>query len=488
MSDSSDEMRVLVLEDEPSMQQLFSEILTPAGYEATVVSTIAEARAALQQHDFHLLILDRKLPDGDGVALLGRLRAEACTTPALIVTGFPSVQSAIEALGNYAADYICKPFAPDELLDKVQRIMQSSTEIFDNTYLWESFRTRFGFDNVLSRAPIVEGCYVAAAKVADSNVSVLIEGETGTGKEYLARAIHYMSKRSNKAFVPVNCGAIPETLLESELFGHEKGAFTSATSQKAGLCEMADGGTLLLDEISEMSMEMQVKLLRFLQDSQFIRLGGTKTIDVDARVIAATNADLRRAVKDGSFREDLFYRINVVPLYLPPLRERLDDILLFVHHFIKRHAADGPADSYTLSMEAVLELQRYDWPGNLRELENVIRRALLIADTGVIEAAHLMIGDAASTPNYLPALRSHAPDPRLLPDDQPSSATLPDATGVLVGLEDVEKAHILKVLGAVSNNKTRAAEILGIARKTLRAKMDRYDIPEDVALVPAPAA
>ena len=487
MPGSSEQMRVLVLEDEPSMQQVFREILGPAGYETTLVSTIAEARTVLAEQDSGLLILDRKLPDGDGVALLGELRAEACTVPALVITGYPSVQSAIEALGNYAADYLCKPFAPDELLAKVQRIMESGAEILDNAYLWESFRTRFGFDNVLSRAPIVEGCYVAAAKVADSNVSVLIEGETGTGKEYLARTIHYMSKRSNKAFVPVNCGAIPETLLESELFGHEKGAFTSATSQKVGLCELADGGTLFLDEISEMSMEMQVKLLRFLQDGQFIRLGGTKTIEVDVRVIAATNADLHRAVREGTFREDLFYRLNVVPLYLPPLRERLDDILLFVDHFISLHCAEGPAASYTLSLEAVLELQRYEWPGNLRELENVMRRALLIADSGVIEAAHLMIGAAAATPNYLSALRSHARDKRPLPDAQLTSAAFPDSTAALVDLEEVEKAHIVKVLGAVSNNKTRAADVLGIARKTLRAKMDRYDIPENVAGVPAPA-
>jgi two-component system, NtrC family, response regulator AtoC len=484
MPDGSDETRVLVLEDETSMQKVFSEILTPAGYKTKLVSSIAEARTALQQESFHLLILDRKLPDGDGVELLRRLRAESCTVPALIITGFPSVQSAIEALGEYAADYLCKPFEPEELLAKIKRIMQSSAEILDNAYLWESLRSRFNFHNVLSRSPIVEGCYVAGAKVADSSVSVLIEGETGTGKEYLARTIHYMSKRSNRAFVPVNCGAIPEALLESELFGHEKGAFTSATSKKPGLCEMADGGTLFLDEISEMSMEMQVKLLRFLQDSQLMHLGGTQSIEVDVRTIAATNADLRRAVKEGTFREDLFYRLNVVPLHLPPLRERLEDIILFANHFIKRHGAEGPAASYTLSMEAVLQLQRYDWPGNLRELENVIRCALLIADGGVIEPTHLMIGANGTMPNYLPALRSHVHEKALLDEGQKAVAHLPETPEALVDLQDVEKAHIIKVLGVVSNNKTRAAEILGIARKTLRAKMDRYEIPEEVAAAP----
>ncbi len=484
MSQGGQGASLLIVDDEPSMQQIFEGILAGNGYRLTSARTVAEARKALSEKDFALVILDRKLPDGDGVALLAELRAKDCSVPALVVTGYPSVQTAIEALGNYACDYICKPFEPDELLSKVQQITDRSAVMFENAYLWDSLRTRFGFDNVLSRDAVVEGCYVAAARVADSDASVLIHGETGTGKEYLARAIHYMSSRNSEEFVPVNCGAIPETLLESELFGHEKGAFTSATSRKPGLCELADKGTLFLDEISEMSTDMQVKLLRFLQDRHFTRLGGLKAMEVDVRVIAATNSDLQGAVADGRFREDLYYRLNVVPLHLPPLRDRAGDIVLFANHFLNRHAKEGPASSYSISVGAALELQRYDWPGNLRELENVMRRALLIADGGVIEPRHLMIGFSAAAPDYLQALRSGM---GRRGHEQQDTAGVQELyslqeIGVLTGLEEVERAHILRVLAAVDYNKTQAAEVLGIARKTLRAKMEKYNIADDARL------
>jgi len=326
---------------------------------------------------------------------------------------------------------------------------------------------------------------VAAAKVAASDVSVLIHGETGTGKEYLAKAIHYMSKRSQNDFVAVNCGAIPETLLESELFGHEKGAFTSATSQKPGLCEQAHRGTLFLDEIAEMSMEMQVKLLRFLQDQKLTRLGGVTPIEVDVRVITATNCNLQEALQAGKFREDLYYRLDVVPLYLPPLCERPEDIPLFANHFLKRYAHEGSASAYQLSSEASLMLERYDWPGNLRELENVMRRALLIADNGSIEPRHLMIGDGIGTPNYLQTLTDTSTPTSLTEADQCNMPSVPGIINkdqyMLADLETIERHHIAKVLAAVDNNKTRAAEILGIARKTLRARMVKYGIPEDIS-------
>ncbi len=496
MPDSKEQVSVLVVDDETSMQELFAEILVGSGYQVTEATTAAEAKAALAEADFDLAILDRKLPDGDGVALLGELRAAGQHLPALVVTGFPSVPTAIEALGNYACDYLCKPFAPDELLAKVKQVTEASTVVCDNAYLWQALRTRFGFDNVLSRDAVVGGCYVAAAKVAYSDVSVLIQGETGSGKEYLARAIHYMSDRNDRAFVPVNCGAIPETLLESELFGHEKGAFTSATSRKPGLCEEADKGTLFLDEISQMSMDMQVKLLRFVQDGHFTRLGGVKASEVNVRVIAATNSNLQQAVKVGKFREDLYYRLNVVPLYLPPLRERLEDIMLFAEHFLKRHAHEGSASSYSISPAARLALQRYEWPGNLRELENVMRRALLIAGSGTIEAHHLMLGASASAPDYLQALKNGSGGPDRTHGQREGMAAAEagpgEDPGALVGLEQIEKAHIERVLVAVDNNKTRAAEILGIARKTLRSKMRKYDIPDRVVApgeaVAAPAA
>jgi DNA-binding NtrC family response regulator len=484
MSEASLSASVLVVDDEPSMQHLLSGILSKQGYRLVMAANVAQARKAMEQTQFDLLILDRKLPDGDGVALLGELRAAGHDQPALVITGFPSVQTAIEALGNYACDYLCKPFEPEDLLAKVEAAIRNCSSLGENSYLWDCLRTRFGFDNVLSRAPVVEGCYVAAAKVAHSDVSVLVQGDTGTGKEYLARAIHYMSNRSDRPFVPVNCGAIPETLLESELFGHEKGAFTSATSQKPGLCEQADGGTLFLDEIAEMSMEMQVKLLRFVQDRSFTRLGGVKPQEVDVRIVAATNCNLQEAVEEGRFREDLYYRLNVVPLYLPPLRERPEDIALFADHFARRYVTESAAAGCSISPEAMLALQRYDWPGNLRELENAMRRAMLIADSGVIEPQHLMLGEAAAAPNYLQALRRprHSDAGKRSDGSLQKSAEEADQhTQPLRALDEVERSHIMQVLSEVDSNKTQAAKILGIARKTLRAKMDKYAIPDDLS-------
>ncbi len=478
MIETYEAVRILVVDDEPAMLEIICEILRRGSYDVTAANCAALARKLLQSSEFDFILLDRKLPDGDGVALLGELRAAGCMTPALIITGYPSVKTAIQALGNCACDYILKPFEADELLSKVEQIISKSAVVLDNYYLWDSLRTRFGFDNVLSRNEVVAGCYVAAAKVAHSNASVLIQGETGTGKEYLARAIHYMSDRADKPFVPVNCGAIPEALLESELFGHEKGAFTSATSQKQGLCEIADGGTLFLDEIAEMSMEMQVKLLRFLQERRFTRLGGVKPIEVNVRIIAATNAPLSQIIEAGKFREDLYYRLNVVPLFLPKLAERPDDVLIFARHFIDRHAGEGSARKYTISPNAEAILQNYAWPGNLRELENVMRRTLLIADSGRIEPHHLMLGDLSSAPNYLRAL-SRGSDEQAQPATAPRQIDIqPIADNPFRDLESLEREHIIHVLDAVDGNKTKAAEILGIARKTLRAKLDKYQIED----------
>ncbi len=320
-----------------------------------------------------LLVLDRKLPDMDGVRLLKRLRERGLASPAIIITGYPSLDSAVEALGWQAVEYLVKPFEPGQLAEVAKQAVKSPWSL-GMDFLWEALRERYGFEHEFSRSPEVQKCYIAAARVANSDAPVLICGETGVGKEYLAKAIHLMSKRARKPFVPINCAAIPEPLLESELFGYEKGAFTSAASSKPGLVEVADGGTLFLDEIGDMAPALQAKLLRFLQDGSFRRLGGREELCVDVRIIAATNQDLERLVAEGKFRADLYYRLAVVPLYLPPLRQRPEDVEAFARYFARKYA-DADME---IAPDAMERLYEHDWPGNLRELDNVIRRAVLL--------------------------------------------------------------------------------------------------------------
>ena len=365
--------RALLIEDDVDFARVIASELNREGFDTAAVPTGSDAREAVKKRPPSLLVIDRRLPDTDGVRLLAEFRREGIEAPALILTGHPSLDSAIQALGLEAADYLVKPVVPQQVAAMARGLLIAPTRIACQ-YLWERLRDDHNFDHAYSANPAVQRCYAAAARVAHSDASVLIEGETGTGKEYLARAIHLMSPRADKNVVPVNCGAVPETLLEAELFGYEKGAFTSATTRKPGLVEEADGGTLFLDEIGEMSPTMQVKLLRFLDDHTFRRLGSTQTLRADVRIIAATNRNLLQQVADGEFREDLYYRLAVIPLYLPPLRERPEDIEVFARHFIHKFGGDD----IDISDEALEKLRSHHWPGNLRELANVIRRALLL--------------------------------------------------------------------------------------------------------------
>ena len=390
-----DRPTVLVVDDDPEMLANVERIL---GELDCNLLTAADGASALTEAEGDaapdLLILDRMLPDADGVELLGHLRARGVTAPAIIITAHPSFETAVEALGLQAGHYLQKPFAPDELLSRVRELLGEREETSpgeEPDYLWQVLRERHGFEHVMSRNPQVRRAYSAAARVADTPAPVLIEGETGTGKDFLARAIHYMSDRAEKHFVPINCGSLPEQLLASELFGHEKGAFTSATQSKKGLCEVADGGTVFLDEIGEMSLDNQVKLLRFAQDLTFTRLGGTEPIEVDVRLICATNQDLQQAVEDGRFREDLYYRLAVLPLTLPPLHERPEDIepfaRFFLHKHLRRHAR-GPREISSAAMEM---LMAQSWRGNLRQLDNAIQRGLLMAHGDTLRAEDLML-------------------------------------------------------------------------------------------------
>ena len=378
----------LVVDDDPGVQQTIVAILDQGGFACQVADSGGAAYEALQDKTFDLLIIDRKLPDTDGVRLLGQIRSQGIKAPALVVTGHPSVSTAIKALQALACDYLTKPCAAEELLSKARRAVQGEVLVGENDYLWRSLATKYGWQHVMSRNRETQRAYVTAAKAAPTGAPVLIEGQTGTGKEYLARAIHYMSDRADKPLVTLNCGGFPDELLENELFGHEKGAYTSAHAAKAGLCELADGGTLFLDEIGHMSPAMQVKLLRFVEDHCFTRLGGVEPRTVDVRLIAASNQHLPEMVAAGGFREDLYYRLNVIPLVLPALCERPEDLEPFAEHFRVQFDVGGKKQ---LGPSAWAKLKAHTWPGNLRELRNVIQRAMVLADGNSIEAEDLRL-------------------------------------------------------------------------------------------------
>lgn len=374
-------LKALLVEREGEWRKAASAALAEAGFATQEAGCASEARNKAGAHGPNLVVVDHKLPDGDGVRLVKEFRLGGWEGPAVIVTGTPCVGSAVQALGLAPSEYLVKPVPPEHLAHRARQLMDPPP-VVGCDFLWETLRARYGFDHVFSSDPLVQRCYSAAARVADSSAPVLIEGETGVGKEYLAKAIHYMSGRANQPFVAINCAALPEALLESELFGHEKGSFTSASAQKRGLAEEAHLGTLFLDEVGEMSPTMQVKLLRFLEEGAFRRLGATSLTRVDVRVVAATNKNLLEEVAAGRFREDLYYRLAVIAFYLPPLRERPEDIELFARTFVARHGGEGTV----LSKEAIEKLEAHDWPGNLRELHNVVRRAVLLRRGEIITA------------------------------------------------------------------------------------------------------
>jgi DNA-binding NtrC family response regulator len=431
------------VDDDDALRAVTSEVLARDGWAVSEASDGESARGLIGARAFDLVVLDQRLPDADGVDLLEEFRRGGYHGAAILMTGYPTVGKAIAALGSAATGYLCKPVNPAALLEACRRVREGDHGSDEWEYLWGALRKRYAFHSVLSADPGTRGAYISAARVADSRATLLIEGETGTGKEYLARAVHYMSDRRDAAFVAVNCGAIPEALLESELFGHEKGAFTSATSAKRGLCEMADGGTLFLDEIGELSLAAQVKLLRFLQDRSLTRLGGVQPVQVDVRVIAATNRDLLTAVREGRFREDLFYRVAVVPLRLPPLRERPADVPLFARHFLAQARAARKGGPRDLSAEAEAILCGHPWPGNLRELHNTMQRAVLLGKGKQVEAADIQL------------IERH-----------PLAA---EGGSELLSMWEAEQRHARRVLERVGHDLEAASAILGVGVERLLA-------------------
>jgi two-component system response regulator AtoC len=433
--------RILVVDDDRASRELLARILVARGHDVLALPDGKDALVALERGPVDLVVSDIRMADVDGLQLTDRMREAAPDTPVVLVTAFGNVEGAVEAIRRGAFDYISKPYDVDAIAVVVERALRQRALVLENRALRGQVRERYRLEDVVGRSEAMLEVYKTAARVAPSPATVLILGESGTGKELVARAIHAASPRASGPFVPVDCGAIAEGVLESELFGHARGAFTGAQTSRRGLFEEAHGGTLFLDEIGDVGPALQARLLRALQEGEIRRVGANEPVQVDVRVVAATNKDLAAAVQAGRFREDLYYRLNVVTLRIPPLRDRREDIPLLLEHFAAKHG--HPQAVVTPAARDLLVAWR--WPGNVRELENVVARALALNPTGVIE------------PDALPeAMRG------------PSATPLPSvAAGERPSLAELERRYAAQVLAEQGGNKTRAAEVLGIDRKTL---------------------
>ncbi|MDH7601435.1 MAG: sigma-54 dependent transcriptional regulator [Armatimonadota bacterium] len=458
---------ILIVDDEFGMRDMLSRAFGELGYRTRTEPDGPSALRAAQEDYFDAVVLDLSMPGMNGLEVLRQLK-EHYDLPVVIITAYGSTQTAIDALRLGAYDYVTKPFELEELQTLVERAAERKRLIDENNFLRSELRKRYDFDNIIGQDPDTQRAYIIAAQVARTDATVLLLGETGTGKEYLARTIHYQSDRADKPFVKVNCAALPETLLESELFGHEKGAFTHAVARRIGRFEAANEGTIFLDEIGEMSPSVQAKLLRVLQEKQFERVGGSETISVDVRVIAATNCDLEAAVKENRFRKDLYYRLNVVSIHLPPLRKRGNDIEIFAQHFLHHYAKEMGRPAKRFSEEAMNAIRSHTWPGNIRELENAVQRAVILCNGETIRPEHLMI---QPTDHKLRLYESTQVNSRFDPEEA-GVETLP----ATASLKEVESFHIKRVLEYTKWNQSAAAQILGIDRKTLRNKIRDYKL------------
>src|SRR5947209_15445722 len=453
--------RILIVEDnETAGRQLQKFLQLDAEIEVDVTSNGEKAIQALSENNYSIVVTDLRMPRMDGMELIKQVQRRGLPVTVIVTTGHGSIDEALQAIRMGAYDFLTKPIDVENLRLVVQRALRERHLKDEVAYLRDQLKTRFSFQNIISKNPHMHSVFELISNVAHTNTTVLIEGETGTGKEQVARAIHQASQQRTGPLIPVNCAALPETLLESELFGHEKGAFTSAVGQRRGRFEMADGGTIFLDEVGDVPATMQAKLLRVLQERRFERVGGTESIEVDVRVIAATNRSLRRLVKQGKFREDLYYRLNVVKIDLPPLRDRAEDIPLLATHFMEKYARQG-GPAHQISPEAMEVLLHYRWPGNIRELENAIERACVTCRDGVIRPEDLP-GE--------PLVPQTPKQPFNLDLDRPLPELLRDLTA------DIEQQYIQKALTKTHGNIGRCAKICGLSRRSISAKIAEYKI------------
>jgi len=469
--------RILIADDEDSLRWVLEKGLRQAGYDVTSVKDGAAAIRAVEDEPFDLVFLDVRMPGMDGLTALGKMRERRPGACVVVMTAHGTMETAIQAMQRGAYDYLTKPFDIDEVLLLAQRALEAGRLTQEVARLKTGMQEVREFSALIGRHPRMQDVYKTIGRIAGSDVTVLLRGESGTGKELVARAIHHYSRRAGRPFVAVSAAAIPGTLLESEMFGHERGAFTDAKDRRLGKFELAHGGTLYLDEIGDMPLDLQAKVLRALQERTIERLGGQESIRVDVRVLAATNRDLEVAMRDGKFREDLYYRLNVVTLNLPPLRERRRDIPLLVEHFLAKHAPE--LGERGVAPEALDRLVGYEWPGNVRELENVVQRAMVMATSGVVLPEHLPIGPVSAAASVaVDASLEEIVERKLLECvrglREHASANLYD---LMIAL--VEKPLLRAVLRETAGNQVRAAQILGINRNTLRKKLTEHGIDPD---------
>ncbi len=451
---------ILIVDDEKHYPYILGEIIQEEGYTPFAASNGVEALDILKNEFIDLVLTDVKMPGMDGIELLSRIKEINPDLPVIVMTAYGSVEKAVEAMQQGAYTYILKPFENETLLTHISKALSIYRIVQENSMLREAVTSRFGFGSIIGKSKPMQELYENIKKVAPTNANVLIEGESGTGKELVAKSIHFNSERKNSAFVAVNCSAFVENLLESELFGHEKGAFTGAANRKKGRFEMADSGTLFLDEIGEMPLNLQVKLLRVLQERSFERVGGTGTVPVDFRLIAATNKNIEKEVAKGTFREDLYYRLNVFKAVIPPLRERKEDIPLLMNHFIDKYAKENnrAGEIKGVSQQAAKILFAYPWKGNVRELENVIERAVILSAGGMV------------APADLPVKLRQGVDSALDLDG------IPEGAGLYETLAAVEKRMIQRSMTRAGNVQSKAAEILGIGKSGLNQKLKKYNL------------
>lgn len=455
--------QILIVDDEPKMRRVLEIMLQKMGHQVLSAGDGREALELFRANAPDLVITDLRMPEMDGIELLARLRAQESDVPVMVITAHGTIETAVTAMKYGACDYILRPFDIDALELAVTRALNGAEVARQNAFLREEIGR--GWDAFIGTSQPMQAVYDLIQRVGPSKASVLIIGETGTGKELAARAVHNASPRRDKLFVPINCAAIPAEILESELFGYEKGAFTGAVKERIGKFELADGGTIFLDELTEMPQALQAKLLRVLQENTIERLGGNRVIKLDIRVIAATNRDPREAVSEGKLREDLYYRVNVVSIELPPLRKRVDDIVGLVEHFIVKH---GHANEETrLTARAIESLEHYAWPGNVRELENMVERALILSGGGVLDEEHFLLEPRLSeAPTTQAALSSNGTK---------NSVALNQA------VEELEAQLIDDALAQAEGNKAKAAALLDISERTLWYKLKKYRPEQDVS-------
>ena len=451
--------KILIVEDDKNALLGLSEILKDEGYEVEAAEKSQDAFDIFGSKHIDLVLSDFMLPDFDGMELMSKIKNESLETAFVMMTAFGSVRHAVEALKNGADNYLTKPIDLDELLIIIKKVLEEKAIRKENESLKDKIQTSYKFDNIIGISGKMQDVFKKVSKIAVTDTTVLIRGESGTGKELIARALHFNSNRKSKELIEVNCASIPETLLESELFGHEKGSFTGAHKQKIGKFEQANGGSIFLDEIGEISLAVQAKLLRVLQERKFNRVGGNELVDVNVRVIAATNADLEQLIQDGDFREDLYYRLNVIPLQLPALRERKEDVAPLINFFVKKVAKKNAQKVKKIEADFYSSCEKYYWPGNIRELENAIENAFILCETDTLSSKDL--------PPYIL--------------DQPKEISLPgnillDHLPLKQQLDMAEKIIIEKALVECKGNKTHAAKQLGFSIRTMRNKVNKYGI------------